>query len=83
MAATVVNDMVMVPADVIKQRLQINRGQYRGVLDCVTQTWQREGLSAFYRQTSLCTFYASDEVAYGFVFTFVSSRIYQHHAMHT
>jgi len=82
-AATVVNDVVTVPADVIKQRLQINRGQYRGVVDCVMQTWQREGLSAFYRQTSLSTFYASDEVAYGFVFTFMSSRISQHHAMHT
>ena len=28
MAATVVNDMVMVPADVIKQRLKVSQGQY-------------------------------------------------------
>ena len=49
-AATVVNDAVMVPADVIKQRLQVSRGQYKGVLDCITQTWRHEGLTAFYRQ---------------------------------
>ena len=49
-AATVVNDAVMVPADMIKQRLQVNQGQYRGVLDCVMQAWKCEGLSAFYRQ---------------------------------
>lgn len=44
------NDAVMVPADVIKQRLQISQGQYRGVLDCIMQTWRHEGLGAFYRQ---------------------------------
>ena len=49
-AATVVNDAVMVPADVIKQRLQVSQGQYKGVLDCITQTWRHEGLTAFYRQ---------------------------------
>ena len=52
MAATVVNDAVMVPADVVKQRLQVSQGQYRGMLDCVMQTWQREGPGAFYRQAS-------------------------------
>ena len=51
-AATVVNDAVMVPADVIKQRLQLNQGRYRGVLDCVMQTWKLEGIGAFYRQAS-------------------------------
>ena len=45
-----VNDAVMVPADVIKQRLQVSQGQYKGVLDCITQTWRHEGLTAFYRQ---------------------------------
>ena len=45
-----VNDAVMVPADVIKQRLQVSQGQYRGVLDCIMQTWKHEGLGAFYRQ---------------------------------
>ena len=49
-AATLVNDAVMVPADVIKQRLQVSQGQYRGVLDCIMQTWRHEGLGAFYRQ---------------------------------
>ena len=44
------NDAVMVPADVIKQRLQISQVQYRGVLDCIMQTWRHEGLGAFYRQ---------------------------------
>ena len=52
MAATIVNDAVMVPADVIKQRLQVSQGQYRGVLDCVRQTWKHEGIGAFYRQAS-------------------------------
>ena len=60
-AATVVNDAVMVPADVIKQRLQVSQGQYKGVLDCITQTWRHEGMTGFYRQkrswqTSRATF---------------------------
>ncbi|CAL5220841.1 g2923 [Coccomyxa viridis] len=55
-AATVVNDAVMVPADVVKQRLQVSQGQYRGMLDCVMQTWQREGPGAFYRSYPVTLF---------------------------
>ena len=56
-AATVVNDAVMVPSDVVKQRLQVSHGQYKGVLDCITQTCRHEGLAAFYRQEhSLCCY---------------------------
>ncbi len=64
MAATVVNDVVMVPADVIKQRLQVSQGQYRGVLDCVMQTWRRKGLGAFYRQASLLNTFAEIQLAH-------------------
>ena len=64
MAATVVNDAVMVPADVIKQRLQVSQGQYKGVLDCIMQTRQREGLAAFYRQASLLYISAEVELAH-------------------
>lgn len=48
-AATVVNDAVMTPADVVKQRLQVDRGRNRGVLNCAMRIWQEEGLVAFYR----------------------------------
>lgn len=59
MAATIVNDAIMVPADVIKQRLQVSQGKYRGVLDCIMQTWKREGLGAFYRQVGFVPRYLS------------------------
>ncbi|KAK9905515.1 hypothetical protein WJX75_001308 [Coccomyxa subellipsoidea] len=48
-AATVVNDAVMTPADVVKQRLQIDRGRYKGALDCTMRIWRQEGVTAFYR----------------------------------
>jgi solute carrier family 25 iron transporter 28/37 len=48
-AATVVNDAVMTPADVVKQRLQVDRGRYKGVLHCSMRIWQEEGAVAFYR----------------------------------
>lgn len=35
--ATVVNDGVMTPADVIKQRLQVAHSPYTGVLDCINK----------------------------------------------
>lgn len=47
--ATVVNDALMTPGDVIKQRLQLANSPYRGILDCALQTYRREGLRAFYR----------------------------------
>ena len=48
-AATIVNDALMTPGDVIKQRLQIANSPYRGVWDCIVKTYQHEGIRAFYR----------------------------------
>ncbi|BDA47528.1 probable mitoferrin-1 [Coccomyxa sp. Obi] len=47
-AATVVNDAVMTPADVVKQRLQVSRGQNGSVLKCIVRVWQEGGIAAFY-----------------------------------
>ncbi|KAK9813241.1 hypothetical protein WJX72_011309 [[Myrmecia] bisecta] len=47
--ATVVNDAVMTPADVVKQRLQVARSPYHGIADCVLRVTREEGISAFFR----------------------------------
>jgi solute carrier family 25 (mitochondrial iron transporter), member 28/37 len=47
--ATLLHDAVMVPSDVIKQRIQMYNSPYKGVLDCVTKVYRKEGLKAFYR----------------------------------
>lgn len=47
--ATLLHDAVMVPSDVIKQRLQMYNSPYNGLIDCVTKTYQKEGFKAFYR----------------------------------
>ena len=47
--ATLLHDAVMVPSDVIKQRLQMYNSPYKGIIDCVMSTKRKEGLSAFYR----------------------------------
>jgi solute carrier family 25 iron transporter 28/37 len=54
--ATLLHDAVMVPSDVIKQRLQMYNSPYTGALDCIVKTHQKEGLKAFYRSyfTQLC-----------------------------
>ena len=54
--ATLLHDAVMVPSDVIKQRLQMYNSPYAGALDCIVKTSQREGLRAFYRSygTQIC-----------------------------
>lgn len=53
--ATVVNEMIMTPVDLVKQRLQVAHSPYKGVLDCVLSVAKTEGLSAFFRayRTSL------------------------------
>lgn len=48
-SATVVNDALMTPADVVKQRLQLTHSPYRGIIDCAMQTYRSEGLGAFFR----------------------------------
>jgi hypothetical protein len=47
--ATIVNDAVMTPGDVIKQRLQLASSPYKGISDCIRQTYRAEGFRAFYR----------------------------------
>ena len=53
--ATVVNELVMTPVDIVKQRLQVAHSPYKGVVDCVVSVAKTEGLSAFFRayRTSL------------------------------
>jgi len=45
--ATFFHDVVMTPADVVKQRLQL--GRHSGLGDCVRTVLRREGIGAFYR----------------------------------
>lgn len=47
--ATVVNDGVMTPSDVVKQRLQVANSPYRGVMDCILRVSKEAGPSAFFR----------------------------------
>ncbi|CAF0918856.1 unnamed protein product [Rotaria sp. Silwood1] len=47
--ATLFHDALMVPADAIKQRLQIYASPYAGAIDCLRKIRQREGLSVLYR----------------------------------
>ena len=37
------------PADCLKTRLQNGRVQYTGILDCLNQTIEREGVSALFK----------------------------------
>lgn len=47
--ATLLHDALMVPADAVKQRLQIYASPYSGAIDCVRKIVQREGFSVLYR----------------------------------
>jgi len=47
--ATVVNEAVMTPMDVVKQRLQVAHSPYKGVIDCVGRMAREEGMASFYR----------------------------------
>lgn len=47
--ATIVNDAVMTPSDVVKQRLQVANSPYRGVMDCILRVSKEAGPSAFFR----------------------------------
>lgn len=60
-AATIVHDSIIVPLDVVKQRMQL--GYYSSVSDCIRRVTQTEGTFAFFRSlpsTLLmeCPFYA-------------------------
>ena len=45
--STAVHDSIIVPCDVVKQRLQL--GCYSNALDCVMNVSRSEGIGAFYR----------------------------------
>jgi len=47
--ATILHDGVMTPADVVKQRMQMYGSPYASVWACIRQTYQAEGVRAFYR----------------------------------
>ncbi|CAI5534550.1 unnamed protein product [Closterium sp. Naga37s-1] len=47
--ATVASDAVLTPMDVVKQRLQLRRSPYAGVVDCCRKMLQEEGIYSFYR----------------------------------
>eukprot|EP00850_Spirogloea_muscicola_P018083 SM000162S02361 [mRNA] locus=s162:179804:181597:+ [translate_table: standard] len=46
--ATIASDAVFTPMDVVKQRLQLRRSPYRGVLDCFSRILREEGVRALY-----------------------------------
>jgi hypothetical protein len=68
-AATIVNDAVMTPGDVIKQRLQLASSPYKGIWDCIQTTYRAEGLAAFYRS------YKTTVSLFSFVSTQVSDML--------
>ncbi|XP_068223408.1 mitoferrin-1-like [Palaemon carinicauda] len=47
--ATLLHDAIMVPSDVIKQRMQMFNSPYRSCLECMKSLYQSEGLAVFYR----------------------------------
>lgn len=50
--ATVVHDLVMNPAEVVKQRMQMQFSPYGGSLECARCIYRTEGIGAFYRSYS-------------------------------
>lgn len=47
-SATVASDALMNPFDVIKQRMQVHKSEFRSALTCARTVYRNEGLSAFY-----------------------------------
>lgn len=47
-AATIASDALMNPFDVIKQRMQVHKSEFRSALTCARTVYANEGLSAFY-----------------------------------
>ncbi|KAK6621969.1 hypothetical protein RUM44_001776 [Polyplax serrata] len=48
-AATIAHDGFVNPAEVIKQRLQMENSPYRNIRECAIGVYKSEGLSAFYK----------------------------------
>jgi solute carrier family 25 (mitochondrial iron transporter), member 28/37 len=46
--ATALSDAVMTPFDVIKQRMQLRKSEFRTIFQCIKGIWAREGFGAFY-----------------------------------
>jgi len=47
-SATIASDALMNPFDVIKQRMQVHKSEFRSVLTCARVVFKTEGLAAFY-----------------------------------
>lgn len=47
--STLLHDSIMVPSDVIKQRLQMYNSPYRGIYDCINSMFKTEGIRSFYK----------------------------------
>ncbi|KAJ6518626.1 mitochondrial carrier domain-containing protein [Mycena sanguinolenta] len=47
-SATIAADALMNPFDVIKQRMQVHKSEFRSVLTCARVVFKNEGLAAFY-----------------------------------
>jgi len=47
-SATIASDALMNPFDVIKQRMQIHKSEFRSALTCARTVYRNEGLNAFY-----------------------------------
>lgn len=48
-AATLIHDAIMTPADVVKQRMQMYNSPFASCLDCARSVYHQDGLRAFYR----------------------------------
>jgi len=47
-SATIASDALMNPFDVVKQRMQVHKSEFRSVLTCARVVFQNEGFAAFY-----------------------------------
>lgn len=47
--ATVLHDLIVNPAEVIKQRLQVEGSPYKTIRECAVKVYQNEGFYAFYK----------------------------------
>ncbi|KAF5383707.1 hypothetical protein D9615_003667 [Tricholomella constricta] len=47
-SATIASDALMNPFDVVKQRMQVHKSEFRSVFTCARVVFRNEGLSAFY-----------------------------------
>ncbi|EGC37698.1 hypothetical protein DICPUDRAFT_76707 [Dictyostelium purpureum] len=46
--ATMTSEAVACPMDVVKQRLQLQMANYKGLIDCTKRIWINEGIRGFY-----------------------------------